>query len=147
MLYNGPNDYSSTITNPFEKCPNDYSSTITNPFEKCPNINLSTSSTSACLNDCKYSKNVLYDMKTLNTICPRNRTYEKCIDDKKSLFIFSNLFSNDDIRKGKCGDLTILASTLSLCTPGMERITNYYSKNSDSTQTFAKEIRNVCKFQ
>ena len=133
MLYNGPNDYSSTVTY---------------PFDKCPNLPLAMSSTSACLGNCQdtLNKNVLYDMKNLNTMCPKNKTYEKCIDDRKSLFIFSGLFSNNDISEGKCGDLDVIASSLNICTPGMDKITNYFSKNNDISQTFAKEIRNVCNF-
>ena len=40
------------------------------------------------------------------------------------IFIFSGLFSNNDISEGKCGDLDVIASSLNICTPGMDKITN-----------------------
>lgn len=145
MLYNGPDNYSVKVTRPFDST--------------CPNITLTVSSTAACLGNvpsdqialpvnCSAIKgtNVLYNMNNIKPICPRDKNYETCLDHYRSLYIFSNLFSNNDISNSKCGDLSILASNLNLCTPGMNKIVQQYASTNDISQTFAKEIISTCKF-
>ena len=105
---------------------------MSKPLDQCPNLNFAISSTSAVFTDTNtHQSTVMYNIKDLNEICLPDKNYASCLDHTKSLYTFNALFSNNQIGDQKCGDLSILASTLKLCTPGMNQITQYYADNKN----------------
>lgn len=129
---------SVSLTHPMQHCP---SKTLA--ISEVVNGNLLHTAKSACLDKPLFNDNVL------QASCPYAKSQTECMDRLRSASIFKGLNAQPDIAQGKCGSLDVLASTLNLCTSGMQHLTQDIIVNPDAPsdqQTLARELSSVCHF-